>query len=118
MAGNRLAAEGARMKSHEPSPPRWAEALLRSLLRPSDRESISGDLLEEYRAAKHPALGAFRANTWYVQHVLSVFLRLVWPYALAMSGLMLLFLVLKDAKEYELWPYYVKDVIDNGTVWG
>ena len=49
MARTRLAAEGAHMKSKEPTPPRWAEALLRSLVRPSDRESISGDLLEEYR---------------------------------------------------------------------
>ncbi len=44
------------MKRHEPSPPRWAEAILRSLLRPADRESISGDLLEEYRVARRPGL--------------------------------------------------------------
>lgn len=52
----------------EPSPPGWAEAVLRLLLTPTDRESISGDLLEEYRVAKHPALGTLRANAWYGYH--------------------------------------------------
>ena len=81
------------MKRSEPSPPLWAEAILRSLLRPADRESISGDLLEEYRAARRPALGAFRANAWYIKHVLSVLWRLVWPCALALAVLTLLPLI-------------------------
>ena len=68
----------------ERNPPRLAEALLRSLLRPSDREPISGDLLEEYREVRRPALGALRADAWYVKHVLSVFWRLLWPFAIAM----------------------------------
>jgi hypothetical protein len=112
-----MASEGARMMEHTQNPPRLAEALLRSLLRPSDRESIPGDLIEEYRAVTRPALGAVRANIWYVKHVVSVLWRLTWPYALAMSGLMVLFLTLKDAREYDSWPYYVKTVINNGTVW-
>src|SRR5260221_1244333 len=74
------------MKSKEPSPRRWAEVMLRSSLRPSDRESISGDLLEEYRAAKRPALGALRANAWYVKQVLSVLWPLIRPCALALVG--------------------------------
>jgi hypothetical protein len=73
------------MKSKEPSPPRWAETMLRSLLRPSDRESISGDLLEEYRAARYPALGALRANAWYFKHALSVLWYLIRPYALVLA---------------------------------
>ena len=81
------------MKRSEPSPPRWAEAILRSLLRPSDRESISGDLLEEYRAARCPALGAFRADAWYVKHVFSMLWRLIRPCALAVAGLTLLSLI-------------------------
>ena len=105
------------MMNEMQSPPRWAEALLRAMLRPSDRESVSGDLLEEYRAVRRPTLGAFRANAWYVKHVFSVLWRLTWPYALMMSGLMVLFLALKDAREYDSWPYYVKDVINTGTVW-
>jgi hypothetical protein len=74
------------MTRDETNPPRWAEALLRSLVRPSDRESISGDLLEEYRAARRPALGALRANVWYVKHVLSVLWQLIRPSALALAG--------------------------------
>jgi hypothetical protein len=85
-----VAAKGAHMKSSEPSPPSWAEAMLRSLLTPSDRESISGDLLEEYRASKHPLLGAIRANVWYVKQVVSVLWPLIRPSVLAMAGLALL----------------------------
>ena len=81
------------MKTNEPGPPRWAEAILRSLLRPSDRESISGDLLEDYRAARRPALGAFRANAWYIKHVFSVLWRLIWPCALALAVLTLVPLI-------------------------
>jgi hypothetical protein len=86
MAWFRVAAEGAGMMSREPSPPRWADAMLRSLLRPADRESISGDLLEEYRAARRPWLGALRANIWYVRHVLSMLWYLIRPCALVLLG--------------------------------
>jgi hypothetical protein len=68
-----MAIEGARMTITERNPPRWAEGLLRSLLRPGDREAISGDLLEEFREVRRPALGALRADAWYVKQVLSVF---------------------------------------------
>jgi hypothetical protein len=74
------------MKSDETKPPRWAEAMLRSLVRVSDRESISGDLLEEYRAARRPSLGALRANIWYIKHVLSVLWQLIRPSALVLAG--------------------------------
>jgi hypothetical protein len=67
--------------------------MLRALLRPSDRESVSGDLLEEYRAARRPALGALRANAWYMKHVVSVLWRLVWPCSLTLAGLTLLALL-------------------------
>ena len=90
MARPYVAAEGAHMKNEMPTPPRWAEAILRSLLKPDDRESISGDLLEEYRAARHPALGRLRADAWYIKHVLSVLLRLTWPYVFAVAALALL----------------------------
>jgi len=81
------------MTGNGPSPPRWAEAILRSIVRPLDRESISGDLLEEYRAVRHPALGAFRANAWYARHVLSVLWRLIQPCALTVAGLTVLSLI-------------------------
>lgn len=72
------------------SPPRWAHALLQSLLRPSDSESIPGDLLEEYRDVRRPSLGALRANAWYVTHVLSVLWHVMWPCAVPMAALKLL----------------------------
>jgi len=53
------------------NPPRWAEALLQAFLKPSDFESVSGDLLEQYRDSIHPARGKRRADLWYVTQVLT-----------------------------------------------
>jgi hypothetical protein len=85
-----MAAKGARMKNELAAPPRWAEAILRSLLRPADRESTSGDLLEEYRAVRYPSNGRLRANAWYIKHVASVLLHFMWPIlpAAALVGLL------------------------------
>ena len=44
-------------------PPRWAEAILRVLLKPHDRETVSGDLLEEYRDTIVPTRGR-AADLW------------------------------------------------------
>jgi hypothetical protein len=73
------------MKKRELTPPRWVDAILRSLLRPADRESTSGDLLEEYRAARSPVLGALRADLWYTGQVLSLLWRLIRPAALVLA---------------------------------
>ncbi|HWW83277.1 MAG TPA: permease prefix domain 2-containing transporter [Vicinamibacterales bacterium] len=81
-------------RTGEPSPPRWAEGLLRLSLPPGDRETVSGDLLEEYRAARHPALGAIRADLWYIKHVVSVFWRVIRPFVLTMVALQILFSIL------------------------
>jgi len=51
------------------TPPRWAEAWLRLLLPARDRETVSGDLLEQYRDSVHPTQGRLRANAWYVAQV-------------------------------------------------
>lgn len=51
------------------TPPRRAEAVLRALLAPQDRETVSGDLLEEYRESVHPVYGPRRADLWYVTQV-------------------------------------------------
>src|SRR6267378_1077769 len=50
-------------------PPRWAEALLRTLLKPGDFESVSGDLLEQYRDSIYPARGRRHADWWYARQV-------------------------------------------------
>lgn len=60
-------------------PPQWAEAILRLLLKPEDRESVSGDLLEEYRDTIVPALGS-AADRWYVRQVGSFLLRTSWAW--------------------------------------
>lgn len=54
------------------SPPRWAECLLRHALKPRDRESILGDLLEEYREERFSNLGRRRANLWYIRQMLGI----------------------------------------------
>ena len=78
------------MTNTQPNPPRVAQALLRLLVRPSEFECIPGDLLEEYREAKRPSLGRLRADIWYVKHVLSVLVHLVWPCVFAIVALRLL----------------------------
>lgn len=52
------------------TPPGWAETLLRVVLKPLDFDSVSGDLLEEYRECILPARGQRRADFWYVRQVL------------------------------------------------
>jgi len=51
------------------TPPDWAEMLLRVVLKPDDFDSVSGDLLEEYRESIRPARGQRRADFWYVTQV-------------------------------------------------
>lgn len=53
------------------APPRWLERLLTLCLSPRDRETISGDLLEEYREEQVPQLGSLRANVWYLRQSIS-----------------------------------------------
>ena len=53
-----------------PTPPDWAEALLRLFLSPDDFDSVSGDLLEEYRDSIRPVRGESAADAWYVIQVL------------------------------------------------
>jgi hypothetical protein len=52
------------------APPRWLERLLLWCLPVRDRETISGDLLEEYREVQLPRHGPARANLWYMQQLL------------------------------------------------
>jgi hypothetical protein len=74
-----VAAESEIMMVQEANPPRWAESILGLVLKPADRETVSGDLLEEYRDTKRPELGRTRADAWYIRHVLGYFWRSVWP---------------------------------------
>ena len=51
------------------TPPRCAETLLRVVLASRDRDTVSGDLLEEYRMHVVPARGRRAANWWYLRQV-------------------------------------------------
>ena len=67
------------------SPPRWAESLLLLLLEPKDRESFSGDLLEEYRETVVPARGR-GANRWYIGQVAWFLWRASWMWGAAIGS--------------------------------
>jgi len=69
-----------------PNPPRWAEALLRLLLAPRDRQTVSGDLLEEYRENIYPERGRGPADRWYISQVAGFVLRGNWLWAALLSG--------------------------------
>lgn len=52
-------------------PPDWAEWLLERLLPARDRETVGGDLREEYEEFVAPHLGRLRANVWYLRQMIS-----------------------------------------------
>jgi hypothetical protein len=52
------------------TPPSWADLALRAFLTERDFESVSGDLLEEYRENVYASRGGFRADLWYITQVL------------------------------------------------
>ena len=66
-------------------PPQWAETILRLLLKPEDRESVSGDLLEQYRDTIHPLLGP-DADRWYMRQVGSFLFRASWAWGAIVGG--------------------------------
>lgn len=72
----------------KPTPPRWTQALLRMFLEPADADTVTGDLLEEYRDAIHPSRGQPAADAWYAWQVLGFVLRTVgfWAALFAAAG--------------------------------
>jgi hypothetical protein len=69
-------------------PPLWAESLLRMLLAAKDRDSVSGDLLEEYRESIVPAVGA-GADRWFVRQVAGYVLRAIWMWSVLVAAICL-----------------------------
>jgi hypothetical protein len=57
---------------------KWGDFILRLLVRRRDRETISGDLLEEYREHVLPTKGPWAARLWYVQQIASFVSPLAW----------------------------------------
>lgn len=70
-------------------PPRWAESLLRLLLEPEHRDSVPGDLLEEYRESVIRERGSRRADVWYLLQVAGFLWRATWSWAVVFSGALL-----------------------------
>ena len=68
------------------APPQWAEWLLRVTLKRADRESVSGDLLEEYRDTVVPARGQSAADVWYLRQAAGFMWRATWVWAVLFSG--------------------------------
>ena len=56
----------------------WGEMALRLVVRRRDRDTISGDLLEEYREEILPKRGAIGARIWYARQVVSFVHPLAW----------------------------------------
>jgi hypothetical protein len=52
-----------------PAPPAWVDHWLRLLLPARDRDTVSGDLMEEYRENIRPARSRLAADVWYVGQV-------------------------------------------------
>lgn len=69
------------------TPPRWAEALLRAVLARRDRDTVSGDLLEEYRMHVVPARGRRAANWWYLCQVAGFVWRSQLGWTIALSAI-------------------------------
>jgi hypothetical protein len=68
------------------TPPGWAEGLLRVSVRARDFDSVSGDLLEEYRESVRPARGQRRADAWYARQVIGFVFRSAWLWATMLAA--------------------------------
>ena len=63
-----------------------ADIVLRLLLRDRDRETISGDLLEEYHEEVRPNRGALRARLWYARQVMSFVSPVTWGLTIGIAA--------------------------------
>jgi hypothetical protein len=63
------------MSMNRQTPPRWAEVLLEWLLGERDRETVVGDLMEEYAESVLPRRGRAGANLWYLRQASSLLRR-------------------------------------------
>ncbi|HVT17101.1 MAG TPA: permease prefix domain 2-containing transporter [Thermoanaerobaculia bacterium] len=82
------------------TPPGWAEILLRVFLAPADTDSVSGDLLEQYRESVHPARGRRRADLWYVRQVFGF----VWRNARLWAALFAVAFLVRTALDWLVPP--------------
>ena len=95
-------------------PPRWAESLLRMMLKPEDRESVSGDLLEEYRDSVHPERGPWRADAWYLRQVAGFVWRAAWVWGVLLAASF----VGRDTLDWWLAPtndFYARSIVSTAV---
>jgi hypothetical protein len=101
VAGLWLAFEGTSTSNRAPdsdvSPPRWAERLRRLLLRTRDRETVTGDLLEEYREVAVPMLGLYRARVWYLREMVGLMKNASAAAVIGLSAMVILAAVVGSA---------------------
>ena len=64
----------------------WADSALRFLVRRRDRETIIGDLLEEYREEIRPTKGPLSARLWYARQVLSFMGPVAWGLLIGLAA--------------------------------
>jgi hypothetical protein len=69
-----------------PLPPAWARSLLELLTSARERESVQGDLLEEYSESVLPERGRAAANRWYARQVWGFWWRASWTPGAALAG--------------------------------
>jgi hypothetical protein len=98
---------------HDATPPAWAEGLLQFVVRRDHRDSISGDLLEEYRERILPLRGAAAADRWYVRQMLGYLWRATWLWAVVFAAAALL----RDALDRFDPPqsYYLRSLVTTYT---
>jgi hypothetical protein len=70
-------------------PPAWADILLRALLGQRDGETVSGDLLEQYRDSICPLHGRKRADLWFVGQVIGFAWRTTWMWGVLFAALVI-----------------------------
>jgi hypothetical protein len=63
------------------NPPAGGEPFLRFFLKPTDRDSVSGDLLEEYREMVLAGRDRAAADRWYLRQVAGFLWRATWAWA-------------------------------------
>jgi hypothetical protein len=69
------------------NPPKWAAWLVAIALPTRDRETITGDLLEEYRESIVPVTSSLRADLWYVRQAANYARPLLVALAVAVTHL-------------------------------
>jgi hypothetical protein len=92
---------------------RWSERWLRLFLKPQDRESVPGDLLEEYALVVLPERGRWRADAWYLSQMARwAGATLAWGVALAAS------VVFRNELDWWLSPtqdFYARSMVSTVT---